>query len=146
MGVSLGYQSKRPVAGITLEELQTAIQERNAAREWWSEGIHLFAQPNEAGNLYGSTKLFRMISDSTVDTYMVYLDLLEIADFLASSGKRFGIEWQLDIDGAPLGETSAAGPDPELQETLETFLDMFPGDFESLEERSREAILADWPE
>jgi hypothetical protein len=78
------------------------------------------------------------------DTYMAYLDVCEVVRILTSIAQKLGIEWRLEIEGAPFGTVNEGGPDTELQGNLSGFLDMLPGDFETLRTRTRDEILADW--
>jgi hypothetical protein len=82
--------------------------------------------------------------DEDTDTYMAYLDVCEIVKFLTSVAHRLGIEWRLEIEGAPFGAVTRAGADSELHGNLSGFLDMFPGNFEALRSRPRAEILAQW--
>ncbi len=144
MGVSLGYISTKPVTAQEHRRLLDLTAEANEAYDWWCEPIWIADDPNDAGHAFGSTKLFCMIDNEDVDTYMAYLDVGEIVRFLSSAAKRLGMEWRLEVEGAPFGTVTAAGPDDELQANLKMFLDMFPGDFEPLRLRSRADILAEW--
>jgi hypothetical protein len=144
MGVSLGYFSTKPVPAADQQQLMARAAEANEMYDWWCESIWICETPDEAGNAFGFTKLFCMIDDEDTDTYMAYLDVQEIVKFLTSVAKRLGIEWRLEIEGAPFGIVTKAGPNGELQGNLSGFLDMFPGDFETLRSLPREKILAAW--
>jgi hypothetical protein len=144
MAVSLGYVSTKPVPSVGHRQLSALAAAANEAHEWWCEPIWITEKPDEAGNAFGFTKLFCMIDDEDTDTYMAYLDVCEIVKFLTSVAVSLGIEWRLEIEGSPFGVVTRAGPDAELQGNLSGFLDMFPGDFESLRSRPREKILAEW--
>jgi hypothetical protein len=144
VGVSLGYFSTRPVPADEHRQLVALMAEANEAYDWWCESIWISEKPDEAGYAFGFTKLFCMIDDEDADTYMAYLDVCEIVKFLTSAAQRLGIEWRLEIEGAPFGVVTSAGPDAALQGNLSGFLDMFPGDFDALRSRPREEILAEW--
>ena len=145
VGVSLGYFSTRPVpADDHLRLLALVAAEANEAYDWWCESIWIADGPDEAGNAFGFTKLFCMIDDEDTDTYMAYLDVCEIVRFLTSVAEQLGIEWRLEIEGAPFCVVSRAGPDAALKGNLSEFLDMFPGDFDALRSRPRQEILAEW--
>jgi hypothetical protein len=87
-----------------------------------------------------------MIEDEETDAYMAYLDVCEIIRFLNSIAEKLGIEWRLEIEGSPFGALAVSGPNAELLSNISRFLEMFPGNFESLRSRLREEILAEWAE
>jgi hypothetical protein len=144
MGVSLGYSSIRPVSSEDHRQLLQLVAASNEAYDWWCESIWIAEEPNTLGNVFGFTKLFCLIEDMATDTYMAYLDIGEIVRFLTSVAAQLHIEWQLEIEGSPFGIVTRNGPDARLQENLSEFLEMFPEDFEPLQSRSREEILARW--
>jgi hypothetical protein len=144
MGVSLGYFSTKPVPPADLRQLLSLAGAANEAYGWWCESIWFSEKPNETGCAFGFTKLFCMINDDDTDTYMAYLDVCEIVRFLTSVAERLGIEWRLEIEGAPFGIVTRAGPNAELKGNLSGFLDMFAGNFETLRSRQRQEILAEW--
>jgi hypothetical protein len=144
MGVSLGYTTDSPVTPEVLEQLTFATHEKNRSRDWWCESVWISDEVGPDGGAFGFTKLFCMIEDDDTDTYMAYLDICEIVRFLQAESVRLGVSWKLEIEASPFGRLTSNGPDRELRENLDTFLEMFPGDFESLKSRSREDILAQW--
>ena len=144
MGVSLGYFSTKPVPPADLRQLLVFAGAANEGYDWWCESIWISEKPDEAGNVFGFTKLFCMIDEEDTDTYMAYLDVCEIIKFLTLVAQRLDSEWRLEIEGAPFGVVTKAGPDAALQGNLSGFLDMFPGDFDAVRSRSREEILAEW--
>jgi hypothetical protein len=144
MGVSLGYTSTKPVRAEAHQRLLARVEQANEAYDWWCESIWIADTPDDLGHAFGFTKLFCMIDDEDTDTYMAYLDVCEVARFLASVAAALDIGWRLEIEGAPLGVVTAAGPDEQLRGSLSGFLDMFPGDFDLLRSRPREDILAEW--
>jgi len=144
MGVSLGYSSTLPVEPVNHQQLLSLAAESNKAYDWWCESIWISNERNEKGMAFGSTKLFRMIDDENVDTYMAYLDVCEIIKFLKMVSVRLGIEWEVKIEGAPFGGVTRTGADTMLRGNIATFLDMFPGDFEPLKAKPRAEILAEW--
>jgi hypothetical protein len=144
MGVSLGYFSTKPVSEAHHQEIMALASAANEAYEWWCEPIWISGSLEEAGNVFGFTKLFCLIDDDNTDTYMAYLDVCEIVRFLTSVAERFDVEWRVDIEDSTFGVVTKAGPDEMLEENLSGFLEMFPGDFEVLQSQPREAILAKW--
>ncbi|MEX0716914.1 MAG: hypothetical protein WD066_10015 [Planctomycetaceae bacterium] len=144
MGVSLGYFSTKPVPLANHRQLLALVAAANEEYDWWCESIWFSDTPDEAGKAFGFTKLFCMIDDEDTDTWMASLDVCRIIRFLTSVAERLGIEWRLEIEGAPFGIVTRAGPDAESQGNSSGFLDMFPGAFESLRSRPREEILAEW--
>src|SRR6185436_12541491 len=118
MGVSLGYFSTKPVPPAGLQQLQVFAGAANKRYDWWCESIWISEKPDEAGNVFGFTKLFCMIDEEDTDTYMAYLDVCEIIKFLTSAAERLGIEWRLEIESAPVGVVTKAGPDAALQDNL----------------------------
>jgi hypothetical protein len=146
MGVSLGYFSVKPVSRADHQQLLALQAAANKAYDWWCESLWILEESDEAGNVFGSTKLFRLIDDPVTDTYMAYLDVCEIVRFLTSVAEQLGIEWRLQIEGAAFGSVTKAGPDAQLQGNLSAFLDMFPGVFETLRSRPRAEILSEWAE
>jgi hypothetical protein len=143
MGVSLGYVSTKPVPAAQHRELLALSATANESHVWWCEPIWMSEQLDEAGNIFGSTKLFCLIDDIDTDTYMAYLDVCEIVKFLSLVAQRLGIEWRLEMEGEAFGAITRAGPDATLQGNLSSFLDM-GGDFAALRARPREEILAQW--
>lgn len=144
MGVSLGYRTIVPVAPGVHREILALATEANTVYEWWCECIWFDDTPSGSGIVYGFTKLFCMIDDEDTDTYMAYLDVCEIVRFLTTTAEGVGVEWRLDIEAAPFGAVTRAGPDAELRANLAGFLDMFPGNFDTLRSRTRQDILVEW--
>jgi len=144
MGASLGYLSVKPVSRADHVQLLALEAAANKAYDWWCESLWISEKSDEAGNVFGSTKLFRLIDDPVTDTYMAYLDVCEIVTFLTSVADQLSIEWRLQMEGAPFGMVTKAGPDAQLQGSLSMFLEMFPGDFETLRSRPRAEILSEW--
>lgn len=144
MGVSLGYFSTKPISAADHHEILGLARSANAAYDWWCESIWISEKPDDGGNAFGFTKLFCMIDDEDTDTYMAYLDVCEIVRFLNSIAEKFGIEWRLEIEGSPFGVVTVSGPNAEFLGNISGFLELFPGNFESLRSRLREEILAEW--
>jgi hypothetical protein len=146
MGASIGYFSVEPVAEQKHRELLSLASKANEAYHWWCESICISETPDETGSVFGFTKLFCLIGDEVTDTYMAFLDICEIVRFLTTASERLGVEWRLEIAGSHFGKITRSGPDDELQAKLASFLEEFPGDFESLRSRPRAEILAEWPD
>jgi len=144
VGVSLSYFTTDPMHDADRRGLFTDADAKNRGREWWCEGIWICDKSIENRTVFGSTKLFCMIDDEDTDTYMAYLDICEIVEFLAGESKRRGHTWWFEIEGESFGRIRDGVPDVELRGNLESFLEVFPGDFESLRRKSREQILAAW--
>lgn len=144
MGVSLGYFSTGPVSDANYRQLLTLARAANEAYDWWCESIWISEKRDDRGGAFGFTKLFCTIDDEDTDTYMAYLDVCEIVRFLTSIAEKLGVEWRLEIEGAAFGVVTEAGPDAKLHRSLSRFLEVFPGDFEALQARTREEILAEW--
>jgi hypothetical protein len=144
MGVSLNYKCGQIIDKNLHQQLSDFANERNKLIDWWCESIWI-TEPHQTDEpVFGSTKLFCNIQNEEVDAYMAYLDIIEIIKFLEDSSKKFSLTWTLEIEGGHFGEISSTGPDSILKENLELFLQMFPNDFTSLKNRTRESILKEW--
>ena len=122
MGVSLEYSTARPVTEPTLVRILRLAEGENSSREWWCEPIWISEKPGVEGQAFGSTKLFCMIDDEDVDTYMAYLDIQEIARFLIELSGSTGTDWELRIEGSPVGLIRSGRMDEGLSGAIEAFL------------------------
>src|SRR5262245_51192025 len=128
MGVSLGYFSTTSVSPANHRLLLELVTSKNKAYDWWCESIWISERPDTLGNVFGFTKLFRLIDDADIDYYMVYLDIGEIVRFFTSVAERLGVEWRFEVADAPFGTVRVTGPDAQLEGNLSGFLEAFPGD------------------
>lgn len=144
MGVSLGYRTAEKVDRSTVSAIRKLAAKKNREYDWWCEAIWIGEKVDESGAAFGFTKLFCMIDDEDVDTYMAYLDVKEIVDFFCEVSKQTKTAWDFAIEGSELGKVEKGKRDAALRENLEMFLDLFPGDFESVKKKGRKQILREW--
>jgi len=116
MGIELTYKPDRELE----EDVKTMIMEETArlaaSESWWAEPL-LFLETPSLGFL-GMTKVF-LHSYSTDNGYvevkradnflMAWQDCQTIANILAAWSKRFGVGWQLSLDGELMGVIDHSG-------------------------------------
>ena len=119
MGVSVSYYTIRPVtAGVrkAISNDADAIE-----RDWWCESFLFYTDPRRKGQLVGDTKLFipmygpvkgRFINvNDSDDSFMAAYDLRFIIKTLERWSKEYGVDWLVEIAGAPVGQIVAGKSD-----------------------------------
>ncbi len=144
MGVSLTYITSGKVSDDQIQGIKSNLAIKGSNREWWCEPIWISEYADSDGKLFGSTKLFCNIDDIDVDTYMAYLDIKEIVRILSDVSHELRIDWDIQVEDSTIGKIKNGNSDSELQANLEMFLEMFPGDFDTLKQTPREQILEKW--
>jgi hypothetical protein len=128
MGVTIEYATTRPAAPDVTALVLQAADETNRGREWWTEGILFFDDPEQPGVLSGSSKLFRGggVVEVDDDSFLAWRDAQFIISRLAHWGSNFGLVWRLSYDGGELGRVDAAGADHAVTAALSMLLASTP--------------------
>jgi hypothetical protein len=116
MGVSLTYQTTKPVKAAIKNAILAEVARINPAREWWSESLIFFEVKRRAKGptpLTGDTKLFRADeADDDDDEFMGYRDAAFIVQQLVRWSHEHGIDWVLEMVGADVGTITAGAVEP----------------------------------
>ncbi|MDB5313466.1 MAG: hypothetical protein JWO38_7668 [Gemmataceae bacterium] len=128
MGVGLDFRTAGAVSPDVENAVRAELGAVNAGRPWiLCEPIHFFDAEN-GGILFGGSKLnlhpwpdeFRAAAAEPHDRN----DLEALLDALTDWSARFGLTWDLDIDGAPLGRIERGNCPPELTGALQAMADV----------------------
>src|SRR5262245_39305608 len=147
MGVALSYTCEDQMDDAERQSLVAAVSAKNSAFKWWAESIHFGADKSAQS---GWTKLFRVIPDVNTDLDMAQWDMREIIQFFVEQTKTSGHSWAFSVEGQFLGRVAYGAPDDELETNLAGFGEglevAFPEELEALRSKSREEIMAEWPD
>lgn len=136
MSVSLTYFTTHPVPASVAAHVRHEADECAARHDWWCEPFVFYGDPARPGHLVGDTKLFLVAYataagdfvhvDADDDTAMAWRDAVYIVDRLRLWSSRFGMCWQLEIEGEPIGRVDDGQPDDDLAAHLDDLLDGRP--------------------
>src|SRR4051794_10876075 len=102
MSASLTYVTP-PLPESVRSAIREFVDQEAAGYQWWAESLTFFEDPKRPGQLVGNTKLFRLIDDPVVDSYMASVDMDRIVRCLEASSAHFEIDWQLYLQETPVG-------------------------------------------
>ncbi|MFO1485717.1 MAG: hypothetical protein U1F71_20310 [Verrucomicrobiaceae bacterium] len=119
----------------------SAVQNHNAARDWWCESFCFYEDPQLKNHLVGNTKLFLngytapsgqyVQVDPDEDCFMAAEDAQFIIDQLAEFSRQHGIQWVVDLEGAELGTIAGGIVPAELTSMLMELKAIAPPDCDS---------------
>lgn len=119
MGVSLTYQTTKPVSAAVKRAVLDDAARLNRERVWWGESFIFFEVPQKGKGkakgltpLTGDTKLFRSDADEEDDTFMAFRDAAFILQHLVRWSQEHGIDWTLEMVGAEVGAITAGAVEP----------------------------------
>ncbi|MBX6316052.1 MAG: hypothetical protein IRY99_24535 [Isosphaeraceae bacterium] len=112
------YNTVAPVADDVRSSLCEFITQSTAGHQWWAESILFYDDPQHPGHLVGDTKLFVLLDDPAIDSFMAHADLERIVVALESSSARFGVDWDLSLAGAPIGSITRGRRDAALAQAV----------------------------
>lgn len=136
MGVSLDYCTTAAVPQHAKNAIEAEAQQLVPPENWWTEPLHFFDPGEGDGRLYGGTKIFLggystneggyMEVAPDDDSLMAYRDTCFILNKLAEWGEKYGLSWQVDCAGEPIGIISKGQWDPQLREYVGLMKSSFP--------------------
>ncbi len=115
MGVSLTYQTTKPVSAVVKRAVLSDAASLNREREWWGESFIFFEVPRKGKGptpLTGDTKLFRPAADEGDDTFMASRDAAFILQQLVRWSREHGLNWTLEMAGAEIGTITGGAVQP----------------------------------
>jgi hypothetical protein len=124
MSASLAYATGAPVADDVRSSLREFITRSTAGHQWWAESILFYDDPELPGHVVGATKLFVLLDDPAIDSFMAHADMAKIIDVLELSSERFGVEWELSIAGTPVGRIARGQRDEALAQAMTELLEI----------------------
>lgn len=130
MGASLAYWTTDPVSDDVAEKIREEVAELRAHRQWWAEAIELSTEvPGKNGHLAGEMGLFLLgyedgdgmyvEVDPDDDAFMAYRDMRFIVGRLRRWSEEYGLSWELQLEGEPLGTIEDGKSDTALKSFLE---------------------------
>lgn len=125
MGVSLGYVSSSPVDDQTKAAIRADADTANDSHTWWCEGITFYDNDHKPDYLTGDSKLFllgystddgEMVEvDPADDCFMAARDARRIVERLCEWSNQYGVDWELDVEGGPVGQVIKGKPSSEFE-------------------------------
>lgn len=122
MGVGFGYTSLELVSPKARAAILDDDQRVNSGRLWLvTEGIHFFEvdHPSLKGKLVGSSKIAPQAEEIAANPDAEKDDFDYIVRQLEKWSAEEGVDWELDIDGAPIGTVRDGKRDDQLALSLE---------------------------
>lgn len=123
MSTSLSYETASQVGDKLRDQIRTHVEAAASGYEWWCESICFFDHPDKRQHLTGDTKLFLLLDDPAIDSFMAHADAMKIAECLASASREFGVSWNLSLGGAPVGTISNGTLEDDVLASLNSLLD-----------------------
>jgi len=124
MSTSLSYQTTSTVAEEVRDQICSYINSLASKYEWWCEPVCFFDDPNYPNFVKGNTKLFLLIDDPAIDSFMAHADATKITELLADASKTFGVGWNLSLEGSPVGTIANGTLDEEASASLNSLLEI----------------------
>ena len=124
----------------------TFIRAETAGYQWWAESITFYDDPKRPGHLVGNTKLFVLIDDPALDSFMASSDMDRIVTALESASAKFGINWQLFLQDSPAGTVSGGRRDDRAANSVKGLLSICEAMGVDTSELDRVSILAQYRE
>jgi hypothetical protein len=136
MGISLDYCTTSAISQHVRDAIEAEAQQLAPAQNWWTEPFNFFDPGEGDGRLYGGTKIFLMgystddggyvEVDQDEDSLMAYRDTCFILEKLAEWSRKYGLSWQVDCAGEPIGTISKGEWDRQLREYVDGMKQWFP--------------------
>ena len=122
MSASLTYATATPVDNDQRSAILAFINEDTAGHQWWAESIVFYDDPNRPGHVVGNTKLFVLIDDPALDSFMASSDMDRIISALEKSSAKFGVDWHLFLQDNPAGTVSKGKRDERAEKSVKGLL------------------------
>lgn len=142
MSSSLSYETCEPLYGDLRSAVVSDVEAAASGYEWWCEPICFFDRPDADGRLTGNTKLFLLLDEPAVDSFMAHADASKIVECLAAASLKYGVRWKPAMEGSPVGEIANGVPDSNVAMALQSLLEICALMGMNPSEQDREAILA----
>jgi hypothetical protein len=145
MTASVSYATTRPLSGEQRAALRDFVAQEVAGYEWWADPLELADDPDRPGHLAGTTRLFVLLPEPAVDSFMASADMERIVRVLELASARFNLGWKLAVEGVPSGEIADGKRNGDVAEAIQALLEICELMGVRPEELDREAILEDNP-
>lgn len=124
MGVTIAYFTKTDVTPDEVTAIVAASQEPDNQPWLYCEPIHFLDMPGFENRLFGASKLNLMPDpDEKAEAEANYdpekNDLEFLLDKLAEISQRFDVNWEIQIEGSPVGSIENGVCDDEVREAIE---------------------------
>ncbi len=136
MSVSLDYCTTAAVPQPVKDAIEAELQQVVPAHDWWAESLKFFDPGENNGRLFGATKIFLIgytsndggytDVDPDEDSLMAYCDTCFILNTLEEWNRKYGVSWQVDCAGEPIGAISNGQWDRQLREYVDSMKASFP--------------------
>jgi hypothetical protein len=128
MGVSIMYESDRPLTLAEITAVREAAQQFNAGRWWlYSEGLFFFTDSDD-NTLTGCSKYNPLPSpDETAEARRsgtIISGLPEVIEFLAQTSANNGPGWRLSFEEHSLGFIRNGAVEPGLESKVKVLAQM----------------------
>ena len=128
MGASFSYETSSPVDGSVKASILSELEAITRNYDWWCESVFFYESQVKPDHLTGSTKIFLlgyMSDDGELievdppdDCFMAARDARYIVDHLIKWSVQYGIDWDLDIEGSPVGKIIQGEPTAEYEKFI----------------------------
>ena len=128
MGVCLNYKTTRPVTPAVVDAIRAELPAICAPQPWILCEAPGFHEIGPDGHLSGFSKLNLMPDPADFaesrDFGNEAHDLRALLDALVGWSSRHGLDWDLEIDGDPLGAIVGGQPEAGLRDRLDDLADL----------------------
>jgi hypothetical protein len=122
MSASLTYATVAAEDDARRSAILAFIKKDTDGYQWWAESMLFFDDPKRPGHLVGNTKLFVLIDDPALDSFMASSDMERIVSTLEKTSAKFGVDWQLFLQDNPAGAISKGTRDMRAAKSVKGLL------------------------
>ena len=122
MGITIEYYTKSEVDSGQVAAIVAASKEPNQQPWLLCEPIAFLAMPGYEDRLFGASKLNLMPDPAELKNAEAEVeknDLEFLLDQLGEISKRFGVAWQVALEGSPVGSIENGVCEPSVREAIE---------------------------
>jgi hypothetical protein len=156
MGVSLDYCTTAPVSRHVKDAICAEAERLEPSYGWWAEPLNFFDPGEGDGRLCGRTKIDLVGYSIAVGEYvevdindndlMRYRDMCFILEALAAWGAKYGLSWEVEHAGEPVGMIEKGRWDTRVHGYVEEMKKFFqwPTRFEDAVKAISEKYASRW--
>jgi hypothetical protein len=129
MGIDIQYFTKSSVTQGQIQAIVAASREPNDQPWLLCEPIQFCDMPGFEDRLFGASKLSLIpASEDRADAEEHYSaeknDLQFLLDQLAEMSRKFIVDWEIQIEGAPVGSIDAGVCEPAVRDAIEAMAEL----------------------
>ena len=129
MGIDIQYFTKSSVTQGQIDAIVAASRKSNDQPWLLCEPIQFFDMPGFEDRLFGASKLNLIpASEDRADAEEHYSaeknDLQSLLDQLAEMSRKFIVDWEIQIEGTPVGSIDAGVCEPTVRDAIEAMAEL----------------------